>query len=444
MKTIALFLLSGLLCAQSTNPVVRFQTNLGDIDVELYADVAPKTVENFFNYINKGAYANTIIHRSVANFVIQGGGYKLSSQSVDLVPSDAPVVNEFKVSNTRGTIAMAKLDGNPNSATNQWFFNLRDTNAENLDFQNGGFTVFGKITDAAGLAVMDRIAAVPKYNSPYSDSLPLVGYSPNTVVQPSHFVVIQAIRPLGRAISAGAFGGYTEAAIGSYVEIYGTNLAGTTRTWAESDFNNGAAPTTLDDVTATVGGRPAFISYISPTQVNIQVPEGVTPGNNVPVVVRYQDQDRAMATLNIKAAAPGLLAPSSFKVGDYQFVAALHSNGTFVANRAIAGIPESPAAPGETLTIYGLGFGPVTGEPGATTTVAGRVAQGLTSTASPVQFFFDGVEAQVSYRGLTPGLVGLYQFNVVVPPGLAGGRDVTLRVTMGGENIPQTLYIPIR
>jgi uncharacterized protein (TIGR03437 family) len=441
MKIFALFFLSGLLCAQSTNPVVRFQTNLGDIDVELYADVAPKTVANFLSYMNKGAYANTIIHRSVANFIIQGGGYKLSAQSVDAVPSDAPVVNEYKISNTRGTIAMAKLDGNPNSATNQWFFNLQDKNAENLDFQNGGFTVFGKITDAAGLAVMDRIAAVPTYNSPYSDTLPLLNYRPNTVVLPANFVVIQSIRPLGRAISAGAFGGYTEAAIGSYVEIYGANLAGTTRTWADSDFTNGAAPTTLDEVTVTVGGRPAFISYISPTQVNVQVPEGVTPGNNVPVVVRYKDQDRAVGALTIKAAAPGLLAPSSFKVGDYQFVAALHANGTFVANSAIAGVPESPAAPGETLTIYGLGFGTITG---ATTTVAGRIAQGLTSTSSPVQFFFDAVEAQVAYRGLTPGLVGLYQFNVVVPPGLAGGRDVALRVTVGGENIAQTLYISIR
>jgi uncharacterized protein (TIGR03437 family) len=441
MKTFALFLLSGLLCAQSTNPVVRFQTNLGDIDVELYADVAPKTVANFFNYINKGAYANTIIHRSVANFVVQGGGYKISAQSVDTIPSDAPVVNEPKISNTRGTIAMAKVEGNPNSATNQWFFNLRDSNAENLDRQNGGFTVFGKITDAAGLAVMDRIAAVQTYNSPYSDSLPLINYQQGRVVQPSNFIVIQAIRPLGRAISAGAFGGYIEAAIGSYIEVYGTDLADTTRTWAESDFSNNVAPTTLDEVSATVGGRPAFISYISPTQVNIQVPEGVTPGNNVPVVLRYKDQDRALASLNIKAAAPGLLAPSSFKVGDYQFVAALHSNGTFVANSAIAGVPAAPALPGETLIIYGLGFGPVTGD---TTTVAGRIAQGLTSTAAPVQFFFDGMEAQVSYRGLAPGFVGLYQFNVVVPPGLAGGRDVTLRVTVGGENLAQTLYIPIR
>ena len=442
MKIFALFVLSGLLCAQSTNPVVRFQTNLGDIDVELYADVAPKTVANFFSYTNKGAYANTIIHRSVANFVVQGGGFKLNAQSVDPVPSDAPVVNEPNISNTRGTIAMAKVEGNPNSATNQWFFNLRDSNADNLDFQNGGFTVFGKIVDAAGLAVLDRIAAVQTYNSPYSDSLPLVNYRPNTVVQPSNFVVVQSIRPLGRAISAGAFGAFAEAAAGSYIEIYGTDLAGTTRTWAESDFNNGAAPTTLDEVTASVGGQPAFISYISPTQVNIQVPEGVTPGNNVPVVVRYKDQDRALASLNIKAAAPGLLAPPSFKIGDYQFIAALHANGTFVANSAITGVPTAPAVPGETLTIYGLGFGPVTGN--NTTAVAGRIAQGLTSTASPVQFFFDGMEAQVTYSGLTPGLVGLYQFNVVVPPGLAGGRDVTLRVAMGGENIAQTLYIPIR
>ena len=92
--------------------------------------------------MNKGSYANSIFHRSVANFVIQGGGFRITSPTnIDSIPSDPPVVNEYKVSNTRGTIAMAKLGGDPNSATNQWFFNLRDENATNLDFQNGGFTV---------------------------------------------------------------------------------------------------------------------------------------------------------------------------------------------------------------------------------------------------------------------------------------------------------------
>ena len=122
-------------------------------------------MKTFLNYVNKGAYTNSFIHRSARDtsnnpFVIQGGGFRWQNAAPNLspIPQDPPVENEFRVSNTRGTIAMAKLESAPNSATNQWFFNLRDTNAENLDNQNGGFTVFGKITDAAGLAVMGMIA----------------------------------------------------------------------------------------------------------------------------------------------------------------------------------------------------------------------------------------------------------------------------------------------
>ena len=438
IRCLTLVLLLPLTLLGQTNPIVRFQTNLGDIDVELLADAAPRTVANFLNYVNKGAYTNTIIHRSVANFVIQGGGFRVSPTSIDSIPSDPPVPNEYRVSNTRGTIAMAKQADNPNSATNQWFFNLRDENALNLDAQNGGFTVFGKITNAAGLAVMDAIARVPTYPTPYADTTPIRDYRPGQVVQPSNFITVQSIRPLGRAISAGAFGAYAEAAPGSYLEIYGTGLAGTTRTWLERDFNNGAAPTTLDDVTVSIGGQPAFISYISPTQVNVQVPANVTVGTVVPVVVTYQGQERTAASIAIRTIAPGLLAPESFKVGEYQYVVAQHRSGDFVANQFIPNVPSSPATPGETITIYGVGFGAVTGSP-----VAGRIATGQSTTVNPVQFFFADREARVEYAGLAPGLVGLYQFNVVVPSGL-GTRDVPLRATVNGANVSQTLYIPVR
>lgn len=438
MKALTFVLLLPLPLLCQTNPIVRFETNLGNIDVELYADRAPKTVANFLSYMNKGAYTNSIIHRTVANFVIQGGGYRLSTSSVDPIPSDAPVVNEFGVSNTRGTIAMAKQEGNPNSATNQWFFNLRDANAANLDAQNGGFTVFGKITSDAGLVIMDRIAAVPTYQSPYADTTPLVNYRQGQVVGPANFVTIRSIRPLGRAISAGSFGAFAEAAPGSYLEIYGIDLAGTTRTWENRDFNNGAAPTTLDDVRVTIGGQAAFVSYISPTQVNVQVPDNVTVGANIPVVVTYQGQERLSASIGIKAVAAGLLAPESFKAGDRQYVVAQHRDGSFVANSSIPNVAPAPATAGEVLTIYGVGFGSVTPGP-----VAGRLAQGLTSTVAPVQFFFGDREARVDYAGLVPGLVGLYQFNVIVPSGL-GTQDVPLRVTSGGSNLSQTLYISVR
>lgn len=127
---------------------------------------APETVSNFINYINSGAYTNGIFHRSVPGFVIQGGGYKLvnsaNGTSISAVTTFAPVLNEYAVSNTRGTVAMAKVANDPNSATSQWFVNLSD-NAANLDSQNGGFTVFAKIL-YNGMDVFDAIARLPTVN----------------------------------------------------------------------------------------------------------------------------------------------------------------------------------------------------------------------------------------------------------------------------------------
>ena len=144
------------------SPIIEMQTNFGSIEMELLEDVAPQTVANFLNYVEDGDYQNAIFHRLVDNFVLQGGGFSASSEQLcasetclptDVdpnlfaeVPTDDPVVNEFNVSNTVGTVAMAKLGGDPDSATNQWFINLQD-NSGNLDNQNGGFTVFARILD---------------------------------------------------------------------------------------------------------------------------------------------------------------------------------------------------------------------------------------------------------------------------------------------------------
>ena len=193
----------GAVCAparaqSASDPVYVFHTSLGSISVQLYPDVAPKTVANFLSYVNSGAYQSSIFHRSVAGFIIQGGGYQVQNGGVVTTPANAPVVNEFHLSNTRGTIAMAKLGSDPNSATSQWFFNLAD-NSSNLDNQNGGFTVFGKITDAASLAVMDQIAAVPTYDlssaNPAFNQIPLYNYQSGTTAQISNLVTVSSIVP---------------------------------------------------------------------------------------------------------------------------------------------------------------------------------------------------------------------------------------------------------
>jgi cyclophilin family peptidyl-prolyl cis-trans isomerase len=142
-------------------PLAQFRTVYGDIDVELFDD-KPVTTQNFVRYVNYGLYEGTFFHRLVTNFVIQGGGYlaldrSATTNALYFVPTFGPITNEYnvgrRVSNTFGTIAMAKVGGDPNSATSQFFFNLANNSAI-LDDQNGGFTVFGKVLK--GTNVLNR------------------------------------------------------------------------------------------------------------------------------------------------------------------------------------------------------------------------------------------------------------------------------------------------
>lgn len=120
---------------------------------------AQATVENFLNYVEAGDYDQSIIHRSVPGFIIQGGGFAVDQGQVFELSADDPVVNEFSTerSNLQGTIAVAKLGNDPDSGTNQWFFNLED-NSENLDQQNEGFTVFGQVLSEADFQPLEAIA----------------------------------------------------------------------------------------------------------------------------------------------------------------------------------------------------------------------------------------------------------------------------------------------
>lgn len=158
-------------------PIVQMSTAAGEVLVQLYPVKAPQTVANFLKYVDSNLYDDSFIHRSVPGFIIQGGGHFVdiaNNNSISAIGSFGAVLNEPGDSNTRGTIAMAKVDGDPNSATNQWFFNLAD-NSSNLDSQNEGFTVFGKVLDSS-MGVVDSIAALPVSDQSTTfgfDSLPV-------------------------------------------------------------------------------------------------------------------------------------------------------------------------------------------------------------------------------------------------------------------------------
>lgn len=171
------------------NTIVRVSTTYGDFSIELFDTVTPVTVKNFLNYVNRGTFNGSYFHRLDKGFVLQGGGYRFQPFGGPIaLLQDPPIVNEYRVSNTRGTVAMAKLGGGPNSATNQWFVNLAD-NGANLDAQNGGFTAFGRVL-GNGMNVLDTIntqAGVYSLGQTHTQ-LPLANYEAFTVVKASNFI----------------------------------------------------------------------------------------------------------------------------------------------------------------------------------------------------------------------------------------------------------------
>ena len=172
--TLVRTLAAAALCAAIALPAfaqkVRLATSAGDIVVELDREKAPKTVDNFLQYVKDGHYDGTIFHRVIATFMIQGGGFKPDmSQKTTRAP--IPLESRNGLSNVRGTIAMART-ADPNSATSQFFINVVD-NAM-LDQANArdgnGYAVFGKVVD--GMDVVDKIKDVPTTSAGMHQNVP--------------------------------------------------------------------------------------------------------------------------------------------------------------------------------------------------------------------------------------------------------------------------------
>jgi peptidyl-prolyl cis-trans isomerase A (cyclophilin A) len=194
-------LCTSLLCASFTPVVhatiVEFQTSQGNFQVNLFDNSTPETVDNFLQYIDEQHYTNSLVHRVADNFVVQGGGYSFDGTlPLTRLETNAAVTNEPVYSNVKGTIAMAKLGNSPNSATDQWFFNLAN-NASNLDVQNGGFTVFGQIIDD-GMDIIEKISQLTLCNTGSLEGIPMViddGQQCTDLTAPGleNFVVIEQI-----------------------------------------------------------------------------------------------------------------------------------------------------------------------------------------------------------------------------------------------------------
>jgi uncharacterized protein (TIGR03437 family) len=272
-----------------------------------------------------------------------------------------------------------------------------------------------------------------------------VGLTPNaTITGPitGSFDPTPVISPSG-VITAGNYGAFQAIAPATWIEIYGVNLAtnlDSTRqqTWAGADFNGNQAPSKLGGTSVTVGGKPAFVDFISPAQINVQVPSGIA-AEAQPVVVTTAGGSSLPYIVTVKTLEPGLLAPPAFILKGAQNVVALFANTlTYVLPVNVPGAVTARARSGDTITLYGIGFGTVTPD-----IPAGQIVTQTNALQSALQVSFAGIPATVSYAGFAPGYVGLYQFNVLVP-NVAASDSVPLTFTLGGAPGPQNLVIAIQ
>ena len=210
----------------------------------------------------------------------------------------------------------------------------------------------------------------------------------------------------------------------TYVEIYGSGFATTARLWAGADFNGANAPTTLDGVSVSVNGKPAFVYYVSPGQININTPEDTATGT-VSVQVRTPLGLSNSVGVNRARLSPTLQTVPQFLVNGRQYVVAQTADfRSFIGSpNLIPGVAFTPARPGQTVLIYALGCGP-TNPP----TQAGVVAGQNAALALPFEVRIGGRTATVNFAGIVANTIGLYQFNIVVPDLPPGDHPVELSV----------------
>jgi cyclophilin family peptidyl-prolyl cis-trans isomerase len=297
---------------------VSLPSGTGIFNIALDGQHKPVTVGNFLNYVNFGRYfatdptthmlASSFIHRSVPGFVVQGGGFigmvdpaHPTNARPTPVMAFPPIQNEPGISNKKGTVAMAKIGGDPNSATSQWFVNLADNGGPpaNLDTQNGGFTVFGHVA-GNGMTTVNAIAAMPIFNfgSPF-DSLPLRNYALPNPITVANLVSINSIT----LIPPLTFNATSDNVAVATAVISGKNLLvtglqpGTAHITAKATDLDGAMVS--QNFTVTVGASPARLADIS-TRAQVGSDDNVLIGG-------FIIQGSASKRVLVRAIGPSLI-----------------------------------------------------------------------------------------------------------------------------------------
>lgn len=396
----------------SYNPVTNIWTTLSPLAVAKSCSAV-------------GVFGSTIISSTglaTAGVSTDTEGYSIATNAWSTLPSSPTARNSacFGVIGTKLFLAGGNATGNTTQT------NTMDAYDQSTNSWTTGLATMPQAVVTAGSAVAGgRLYCFGGSNN----GLPAQGniYNGTQIYTPPPYVSL--------AISASGFGGFSSVAPGTWVEIYGSGLASDTRPWSSADFNGINAPTSLDGTTVTIGGKQAFIDYISPTQVNALIPSNVPTGPQQVIVT--SPYGATQYSVNVNAAEPGLLAPASFNIGGIQYAGAFFPDGTYVLPAgAISGANSRPATPGDTIVLYGIGFGPVT-----PSMPAGQTVQQLNNLSLPFQVSIGGVPVTPIYDGLAPNFLGLYQFNLTVPNLFPGNAPLTF--SLAGTPGTQTLYIPV-
>ena len=336
---------------------MRVATTQGNIDILLLERQAPLSVANFMTYVNQNKYDNTVIHRAPQDFVVQMGGYTPTFTDIT-PPGTTPVQNEFSAtrSNVRGTIAYAKVGpqgNNPptpetiNSATSEFFINLSD-NSQNLDNQNGGFTVFGRV-DASGMTVADAIDALPKTTVSVSSGnfadVPLRQSPPSTTPpSPSDLVLVNDVFVVSEAAAVTYSVSSSNPGLVNPSIVSGRNLV--------LNYGTGIGTATVT-VTATEAGTGSTVTDTFEVTVG-SVDVNMGQGANAQTVV-FTDGDSTQATVRVTGGT------ATLKFGGTNLTQTTTGTTVTVAgtNVQIIQMVLSGPYPNVTITTNALGDGKV-------------------------------------------------------------------------------------
>ncbi len=404
---------------------VRVITNLGTIDFILYNNATPQTVTNFLSYVNNasstGNYNGTVFHRSVPGFIVQGGAFKVQAapNKFSSIMTTASPINEPGISNLRGTVAMAKVGTDPNSATDQFFVNLAD-NSSNLDNQNGGFTAFARVA-GNGMNVADAMAALPTVNATVNvdnvDTTALTNWpvTSGAVMDTTKVVTVTSAAPVS-VLSYSVTGNTNTSAvsasiIGTNVQINGIAGGQSSVTVTATDLDGNMVSQTF---AVTVNQAPAFSSGAP----------SATGTHNVSYNFNYTASGFPVPTFTLTAGAlpPGLglssagvLSGTATAAGTYNgAVTASNSIGTAATQNFSITIAKATASvtltPGSLSQTYDGSAKVAT----ATTTPAGKsvIFTYNSSTTAPTNagsYAVVGTISDTNYTGTNNGTLVIAQ-----------------------------------